>query len=89
MTTEENWRAYKTSPHMRNEIEIGNGVYASVRTDYTLDCGWETMVFHCNANGEVTNWEPIATVHYDSSAEAFVAHLTLLERWYDRNGKEN
>lgn len=45
-----------------------------VSTCYTLDCGWETMVFESDAEGNPTNWDDIACCRYRTELEAAIGH---------------
>lgn len=58
-----------------------NGQHYWVSTNLTWDAGWETMIFPCNAAGEVSDWMERFSDHYDSMAEAHTAHDTVVSTW--------
>lgn len=41
-------------------IKMGQSYYLVDKAD-TFDVGWETMVFCCNEEGEVTDWQELYT----------------------------
>lgn len=47
-------------------IKINQSYYLVDKAD-TFDVGWETMVFHCNKDGEVTDWQELYTDRTDKS----------------------
>ena len=55
-----------------------NGNYYYVDSCYTLDHGYETMVFACDANGNVTNWGDLYAEWYDNAAEMETGHNNIV-----------
>ena len=54
-------------------VEV-NGNYYYVDSVYTIDHGYETMVFACDANGKVTNWCDLYCDIYDTESEMREGH---------------
>lgn len=42
---------------------------------------YETMVFHCDEEGEPTDWTEVDAARYDSEEEALDGHRQMVERW--------
>lgn len=55
--------------------------YVYIDTRYTFDCGWETMVFRCNKNGEVIDWIDLDVDRYNSREEADRGHYRMVMKW--------
>ena len=73
----------ETSNHYTDVVATSNG-HVYIDTTYTLDHGWETMVFPCNADGEVTDWGDLDVERYDSEEEARVGHDEMVAKWKGR-----
>ena len=62
-------------------VKLLGGQYVWIDTCYTLDHGWETMVFESDENGNVISWWDLDSDHYMSEAEAAVGHGCMVEKW--------
>lgn len=58
-----------------------NGEYVYIDTRWTMDNGWETMVFKCNKNGEVTNWIDLDCDVYKTKKDANEGHCSMVDKW--------
>ena len=65
----------------RDLIKTRSGKFVLVDTRWTLDHGWETMVFKANKNGEVTNWLDLDCARYDSKEAADCGHSDMVNKW--------
>lgn len=45
------------------------------------NAGLGTMVFRCDQNGEVKNWEELDDMHYGNVTEATEGHIRMWEKW--------
>ena len=57
--------------------------YVWVDTCFTLDHGWETMVFSCDENGKVLNWMDLDSELYINENNAAKGHDEMVEKWKD------
>lgn len=55
--------------------------YVLVDTCYTLDRGWETMVFASDKNGNVSNWSDLDCDVYATNFQASDGHEEMIEKW--------
>lgn len=55
--------------------------YVYVDTSYTMDRGWETMVFKSDENGEITDWEGLDSCAYADESEANEGHSVMIKKW--------
>lgn len=46
---------------------------------YTFDAGYETMVFPCDENGNVTSWGDLYVEHYITQEQMNVRHKEIAE----------
>ena len=56
-----------------------HGNYYYVDSRYTFDHGYETMIFHCNANGQVTDWCDLYAEWYTSQKEMATRHKQIID----------
>ena len=49
---------------------------------------FETMVFPCDAEGDVTNWQELDSQRYRTIDEARIGHNDMVQSWTDKNPKE-
>ena len=54
------------------------GNYYFVDSCYTLDHGYETMIFPCTEEGNVTNWTELYCDIYDTETEMVDAHKAIV-----------
>lgn len=54
-------------------VEV-KGNYYYVDSCCTMDHGYETMVFPCDENGDVTNWGDLYCERYNTAAEMEIGH---------------
>lgn len=52
-----------------------------IDTCFAVDHGWETMVFPCDANHNVTDWGDLDADWYASFEEAQEGHKAMVEKW--------
>ena len=62
-------------------IKTANGEYVYIDTRWTLDHGWETMVFTCDESGQVTDWCDLDCEIYDTKEQADIGHTDMINRW--------
>ena len=48
---------------------------------YTLDAGFETMVFPCDAKGKVTDWGELQVKRYDTYEQMKQGHEGIVKTW--------
>lgn len=69
---------------MKQEVisssKVSSG-YVWVSTCLTPDHGWETMVFPCDATGEVSDWLELDAERYSGRGEAEEGHGEVISRW--------
>lgn len=63
----------------RDIVEINRKHYV-VDSCFTLDCGFETMIFACDSNGNVTDWKDLYAEWYDTVAEMETRHKEIVEQ---------
>lgn len=66
---------------MRDIVKTKGGEFVYIDTCFTLDHGWETMVFACTENGDVVSWVDLDAEWYNSEEEAIDGHKNMVERW--------
>lgn len=69
-----------------------NGNYYYIDSCYTPDCGYETMIFHCDENGNVTNWHELYVEYYGNVTEMTIRHNEIvadLKGTFENASKEN
>lgn len=69
---------------MRDVIQTKGGEFVYIDTCFTIDHGWETMVFACNENGEVTNWADLDAEWYGAVEQAHIGHINMVNKWKKR-----
>ena len=57
--------------------------YVWIDTCDTFDRGWETMVFRCDENGNVSDWMDLDSELYICKDHAFKGHNEMVEKWKD------
>jgi hypothetical protein len=56
--------------------------YVYISTNKTYDAGLETMVFLCNADGNVVNWvDDLGCDRYDNETAAEIGHQNMINKW--------
>ena len=58
-----------------------SGNFYYVDSNNTFDHGYETMVFACNNEGEVTDWKDLDCKRYHSLEEMQAGHKAMVEKW--------
>ena len=64
------WIALENGKQVITVEKDKTGQYVRIDTYNTFDAGLETMVFRCDQNGEVKNWEELEDMHYGNVTEA-------------------
>lgn len=62
-------------------VKLLGGQYVWIDTCYTLDHGWETMVFESDENGNVISWYDLDSDRYMSETQASAGHDRMVEKW--------
>jgi hypothetical protein len=65
---------------MKTVIKIGSDHYL-VSTVEVYAIGWETMVFRCDPEGEVTNWRELYGVRYRNEFDATAGHSRVCSQF--------
>lgn len=55
--------------------------YVLVDSCNTIDHGYETMIFECDEEGNVSNWNDIDADWYDTEEEMKIGHQKMCEKW--------
>lgn len=71
----------QTSNKYSATVQEPNGNYVWIDTRYTADHGWETMVFKCDDEGNVSDWGELDWNIYDNEEEAIVGHQQMISKW--------
>lgn len=67
---------------IRYNTIISNGEkYFYIDTCFTDDCGNESMVFECDENGKVTDWEDLDCRRYFDDSEMEKVHNEMVQKW--------
>lgn len=61
-----------------------SGNFYYVDSNNTWDHGYETMVFACDSEGNVTSWAELDVMLYDSLEEMQAGHKAMVEKWKAR-----
>ena len=56
-----------------------NGNHYYVDSRWTIDHGYETMAFPCDANGNVTNWRGVYRRNYATATQMELGHKNAIE----------
>ena len=67
---------------LTNIVEY-KGNYYYIDSCYTLDCGYETMVFPCDEKGNVTDWGDLYCERYSTQAEMEAGHKAIIANLND------
>lgn len=51
-----------------------NDKHYYIDTSYTFDHGWETMIFLCDKNGKIKNWNHLYVETYQNISTAMKKH---------------
>ncbi len=69
---------------LRDVVKTRNCGYVAVDTCYTLDHGFETMVFKCDKNGNIIDWSDLDVDMYDNAEKAEEGHKEMIEKWKNK-----
>lgn len=69
---------------MSDTFEAASGKTYYVDSNNTLDHGYETMVFECDKDGNVTSWRDLDCELYDSLEEMQAGHKAMVEKWKEK-----
>ncbi len=75
------WIALENGKQVITVEKDKTGQYVRIDTCNTFDAGLETMVFRCDQNGEVKNWEELDDMHYGNVTEATEGHIRMWDKW--------
>lgn len=75
------WIALENGKQVITVEKDKTGQYVRIDTCNTFGAGLETMVFRCDQNGEVKNWEELDDMHYGNVTEATEGHIRMWEKW--------
>ncbi len=88
MTTELNrilaGMARAESEKKSDVVKTPMGGYVWVDTCYTLDHGYESMVFKCDKEGNVEDWGNLDMELYDSWGDALIGHDLICAKWGEK-----
>lgn len=62
---------------LTNIVEL-DGNYYYIDSCYTLDQGYETMIFPCDSNGNVTDWGELYAEWYNTRTEMESRHKEIV-----------
>ena len=62
-------------------IRTNSGEYVFIDTCWTMDHGWETMVFECDEDGIVTDWCDLDCDIYATKEQADIGHADMVNKW--------
>jgi hypothetical protein len=62
-------------------VKTKNGQYVLVDTCFTLNHGYETIVFPCLPNGKITDWGKLDMDLYPSAVAARFGHYVVCDKW--------
>lgn len=62
-------------------IQRKSGSYVMIDTCFTLDHGYETMVFASDENGNVTDWTDLDVKRYPNASVASRGHTDMCLKW--------
>lgn len=71
----------------RNIVKTKDGNYVLIDSRDTFDCGYETMVFRCEENGNVENWLDIDVDRYSTLEEMIDGHTRMIKKWIAQGEK--
>lgn len=75
---------FSYNPNFRDDalsdIVESNGKHFYVDSCNTPDHGYETMVFACDANGNVTDWMDLYAEWYDTASAMKDGHKVIVEK---------
>ncbi len=63
--------------HLTNVVGR-NGKHYYVSSCYTFDNGYETMIFYCDKNGNVTDWNDLYCEHYSDELAMTQRHMEII-----------
>lgn len=61
------------------DIAEHNGSHYYVDSRWTIDCGYETMAFLCDADGNVTDWRGVYRRNYATATQMELGHKNAIE----------
>lgn len=64
-------------------VRTKGGQYVWVDTCWTMDHGYETMVFPCDERGNVTDWGELDVSLYPNAENARAGHEFTCQVWAD------
>lgn len=67
------------------DVVCRNGKYYYVSSCYTLDNKYETMIFHCKKNGDVTSWNDLYCEHYPNKSVMKARHKKIVAAMKEGN----
>ena len=67
--------------NLRDIIKLRSGKFVMVDTRWTIDQGWETMVFSCDEDGKVKNWSDLDCARYANKEDAAIGHAEIINKW--------
>lgn len=70
-------------------VRTKGGQYVWVDTCFTLDHGFETMVFPCDEQGNVTDWGDLDMNLYPNAESAKMGHELTCKVWADVTVNDN
>lgn len=81
MKTAFDWKKEELKMKKSTTIKTKTRGYVWIDTCFTLDHGWETMVFSCDENGNVSSWLDLDYDIYATESQASEGHEEMIEKW--------
>ena len=66
--------------HKRTLTKKGSKYYV-VSTGYSVDYGWQTMVYEAGANSRITNDDPVFNIGWENEREAMKEHKSVVWKY--------
>lgn len=63
---------------------IGGALVDDGRADLSTPGNYETMVFACDEDGEVTSWTELDFARYSSREDAARGHEEIVQKWMEK-----
>ena len=77
----ENKTGYHAPERFSDTVKRPNGTYVWIDSNCTPDHGYETMVFSCDSDGNVTDWGELDAEWYDTADEMRIGHARIVSKW--------
>lgn len=79
----------KDKDKISTTVKCKDGSYVWIDSCFTMDHGYETMVFESDSEGNVLDWGECDVEWYDTLEEMQIGHEKMCEKWRTSNDPEN